>query len=128
MPKITRIVLLTLLAGVVLDCTSKEVVATRQMQITQIDIGLGRDGQYQGDYRCGNFTYVVGVTVKDHNIAAIKILKNRTTKHAKQTEAVVQRILEQQRNDVDAVSGATTTSKALLKAIENALAKGQPSN
>jgi uncharacterized protein with FMN-binding domain len=112
--------------GAGIGCTSKEVIATRQLQIAQIDIGFVRDGQYQGDYSYGNFTYVVGVSVKDHKIVAIDILKNRTTKHAKNAEAVVQRILEQQRNDVDAISGATTTSKALLKAIENALAKGQP--
>jgi len=36
----------------------------------------------------------------------------------------LKRVLEQQRNDVDAVSGATTTSKALLRAVENALNKG----
>jgi uncharacterized protein with FMN-binding domain len=33
------------------------------------------------------------------------------------------RILERPTNAVDAVSGATTTSKALLKAIETALAR-----
>jgi MFS superfamily sulfate permease-like transporter len=32
---------------------------------------------------------------------------------------------EEQRNDVDAISGATTRSKALMTATENALAKGQ---
>jgi uncharacterized protein with FMN-binding domain len=39
-------------------------------------------------------------------------------------EGVVKSILDQQKNDVDVVSGATTTSKALLKAVENALVKG----
>lgn len=65
------------------------------------------------------------MTVANHQIKDIAIIENRTTKHAKMAEGVVKRILERQKNDVDAISGATTTSKALLKATENALAKGQ---
>ena len=69
----------------------------------------------------GGFTYEVEVQVTGHEIKNITITRNRTTSHAQKAEGVVSRILEQQKNDVDAVSGATTTSKALLKAVENAL-------
>ncbi|HHY93241.1 MAG TPA: FMN-binding protein [Firmicutes bacterium] len=34
---------------------------------------------------------------------------------------VIQRVLQQQALDVDTVSGATSSSKTILKAIENAL-------
>jgi uncharacterized protein with FMN-binding domain len=54
----------------------------------------------------------------------VVLTRNRTTKYARMAEAVVKNILDQQKNDVDVVSGATTTSKALLKTVENALAKG----
>jgi len=105
-------------------CMSKEVIETRQMTINSIDISTVKDGNYNGDYTYGNFTYVVSVQVKGRKIMDIKIIKNRTTKQAIMAEGVVERIVTQQRNDVDAISGATTTSKAFLKAIENALAKG----
>ena len=52
------------------------------------------------------------------------MVKNRDTRHARMAQGVVKSVLDQQKNDVDAVSGATTTSKALLKAIEKALEKG----
>jgi len=66
----------------------------------------------------------VQVTVVSHQIKEIAIIKNRTARHAKMAEDIVKSILGQQKNDVDVVSGATTTSKALLKAVENALEKG----
>jgi uncharacterized protein with FMN-binding domain len=39
-------------------------------------------------------------------------------------EGVVKGIVGRQKNDVDAVSGATTTSKALLKVVEKAACRG----
>ena len=104
------------------DCTN---AAVRRMPINHVDLSQVKDGDYSGDYAYGGFNYEVKVSVANHQIKGIAIIKNRTTSHAKMAEGVVKRILEQQENDVDAVSGATTTSKALLKATENALAKGQ---
>ena len=51
----------------------------------------------------------------------IVILQNRGTRHAKQAAAVVAGIIQNQTPNVDAISGATTTSKAIMKAVENAL-------
>src|SRR5208282_1342788 len=103
-------------------CTN---AAVRRMPINHVDLSQVKNSDYSGDYAYGGFSYEVEVTVANHQIKDIAIIKNRTTTHAKMAEGVVKRILEQQRNDVDAISGATTTSKALLKATENALAKGQ---
>ena len=63
--------------------------------------------------------------VADNRIAQIKVRKNRDTKHAKKAEGVIERVLEAQTPNVDASTGATTTSKALLKAIENGLLSEQ---
>jgi uncharacterized protein with FMN-binding domain len=102
-------------------CTN---AAVRKMPINHVDLTQVKDGDYFGGYAYGGFSYEVRVSVANHQIKDIVIVKNRTTKHAKMAEGVVKRILEQQKNDVDAVSRATTTSKALLKATENALTKG----
>jgi uncharacterized protein with FMN-binding domain len=59
--------------------------------------------------------------VKSRRIETITVIKNRETHYARKAEGVITRVLEAQSPDVDAVTGATTTSKALLKAIENSL-------
>lgn len=115
--------IVTILVMIVAGCVSKEVLQTRKIPINHIDLQDARDGEYQGDFTYGSYTYVVNVVVQDHRIVAIQILKNRDTPRAKAAEEVGRKIIEQQKNDVDAISGATTTSKALLKAIENALRK-----
>ena len=106
------------------SCMSPEVKAVRAMTIQAVDLSKVPDGTYEGSYAYGSFSYVVSVHVDNGQILAIDILKNRSTKHARQAEGVVTQVLSEQRTDVDAVAGATTTSKALLKAIENALTEG----
>ncbi len=116
--------LLVLCIMVLFGCSSTEVKEVRSMPINHVDLLKVKDGTYPGDYSYGRFTYEVQVTVTDHQIKDIAVTKNRTTKHAKMAENVIKSIVDQKKNDVDAVSGATTTSKALLKAVENALRKG----
>lgn len=111
------------LVTVLFSCSSQDIVETRGLQISQVDINSVRDGNFTGDYSYGGYTYEVEVGVKDHRIAKIEIVSNRDTKHAKMAEEVIPAILREQKTNVDAISGATTTSKALLKAIENALLK-----
>ncbi len=102
----------------------QEMKTVRAMPIETVDLADVEDGTFQGDFSYGGFTYEVAVAVKDHRIETIDILKNRDTKHAKQAAGVVSKVLSAQTVNVDVVTGATTTSKALLKAIENALKKG----
>ncbi|NPV53446.1 MAG: FMN-binding protein [Firmicutes bacterium] len=102
---------------------SGEFRKVRNMPINEVDLSRVSDGTYEGDFSYGRFTYVVEVIVKDHRIENIKILKNRDTGHAKKAEGVIKRVIQAQSLKVDAITGATTTSKTLLKAVENALAK-----
>ena len=121
--KMRDLALLAILVAL-FGCASAEVKAVRNMPISHVDLTKVKDGAYKGDFTYGGFTYEVAVTVASGQIKDIGVVMNRTTRHAKMAEDVVKSILDQQRNDVDAVSGATTTSKALLKAAENALEKG----
>jgi uncharacterized protein with FMN-binding domain len=102
-------------------CLSEEIVRVRGMPIASVDLSTARDGTYRGSYSYGSFTYVVQTTVKSRHIETITVIKNRNTLYARKAEGVIPRVLEAQSPDVDAVTGATTTSKALLKAIENSL-------
>lgn len=104
-----------------LGCASQEMMRVRQMEIKNVDINHFPDGEYIGSFSYGNFEYIVKTIVNDNKISDIQILQNRDTKHAKLAEGVVAEIVEQQTPNVDAISGATTTSKALMKAVENSL-------
>ena len=62
------------------------------------------------------------MTITDPDeLVTIEILQNRDTKHAKLSEGVIYEMIKKQTPNVDAISGATTTSKALMKAVENSL-------
>jgi uncharacterized protein with FMN-binding domain len=86
-----------------------------------IDFSSIPDGTFYGDVALENLTYKVGVTVKEHRITNIEILKIGNTEYEEEAKGVIIRVLRAQSTDVDTVSGGTISSKALLKAIENAL-------
>jgi uncharacterized protein with FMN-binding domain len=100
---------------------NKEHQAVRALVIEDQDLASVHDGTYLGDYTYGGFTYQVSVTIQNYRIKGIDILKNRSTRYAKMAEGVVDKVLAKGNVNVEVVSGATTTSKALLKAIEQAI-------
>ena len=89
----------------------------------EIDIADVSDGIYIGEYDV-NFIYAkVEVTVEDGEIVSINILEHRHER-GKAAEKVIEKIIEEQKIDVDAVSGATNSSTVIKKAVENALKGG----
>jgi uncharacterized protein with FMN-binding domain len=116
-----RIAPLFLFLGVTLACGSEEARRVRAMPIADVDLSALPDSTFRGEFTYGKFTYAVQATVRDHRIEKIDILQNRNSKYAKKAEGVIPRIVERQTPNVDAISGATTTSKALMKAVENSL-------
>jgi len=81
------------------------------------------DGVYRGDYDLSGTPVKVtlDVTVQNENITAINIIKHFCSPIGKKAEKITEKIIEQQSLNVDAISGATGSSKAILKAVENAL-------
>ena len=100
---------------------NKAHAAVRALVIEDQDLSSIHNGTYLGDYTYGGFTYEVSVTVESYIIKNIEITKNRSSKYAKMAEGVVEKVLAKGNVNVEVVSGATTSSKALLKAIEQAL-------
>ena len=90
------------------------------LQISDIDLSSVKDGIYRGEYITIPVSAKVEVTVKDHKIIDIKLLEHRNDK-GQLAEAIVEKVLKDQKLKVDVVSGATASSKVILKAIENAL-------
>jgi len=126
MKKRIQCFVIILLCSSLMACAQLKMV--REMPINEIDLAQVEDGTYTGDFTYGlfgiDFTYVVETDVASNRITDIRVVKNRDTSHAKLAENVIPRVIEAQSPNVDAHTGATTTSKALLKAIEYSLVKG----
>ena len=126
---ISFIILLLLLIGLICGAVYLKNVADYKRAIgettfDEIDIADVSDGIYIGEYDV-NFIYAkVEVTVEDGEIVSINILEHRHER-GKAAEKVIEKIIEEQKIDVDAVSGATNSSTVIKKAVENALKGGQ---
>lgn len=96
----------------------KEDVA--DIEIENIDVSNIEDGAYVGDCNVGYIYAKVEVQVEDGRITEVDILEHRTERGQK-AEAVAEDIVKEQRINVDVVSGATNSSKVIMKAVENAL-------
>ena len=126
---ISFIILLLLLIGLICGAVYLKNVADYKRAIgettfDEIDIADVSDGIYIGEYDV-NFIYAkVEVTVEDGEIVSINIMEHRHER-GKAAETVIEKIIEEQKIDVDAISGATNSSTVIKKAVENAL-KGEP--
>jgi len=115
------IVLMVLLGAAYMLQLSWEARAAMAVTIEPIDFSSIHPGSYIGEYRLGLTKYKVEVFVADRRIADVQILRNRRNRHAQLAEGVVQKVIARGNVNVDIVSGATTSSTGLLKAIEQAL-------
>lgn len=94
--------------------------ALSTIKIENVDLSTIDDGAYQGDYKVFPITVEVKVIVANHTISDI-IIEKHTNGQGKPAEAIIDQVITSQSLQVDTVSGATYSSKVILKAIENAL-------
>ena len=76
-----------------------------------VDHARLKNGTYEGSYRGGPNKAIVEVTIKDNAIVNIKIIQHQAWKGKKAEETIVERIIARQSTRVDAVSGATNSSR-----------------
>ncbi len=88
--------------------------------ISRVDLSNIRDGSYRGSFDAIFVGAEVVVQVKNHTIERIDLVKHKNERGAK-AEAIVDKIISEQSVTVDVISGATNSSKVILKAVENAL-------
>lgn len=84
------------------------------------DLSCLSDGNYTGEYSLLPVHVKVQVSVSRHQIIDIAILEHDNGLGST-AESITFDVIEQQSLNIDAVSGATVSSKCILKAIENAL-------
>ncbi len=97
---------------------------TLSLSIETVNLSDIPDGDYTGVYDCYRWSSEAKVFIRGHAITGIEIMKGQSGRDEIQKE-LVDRVLQAQSPAVDAVSGATADSKAILKAIESALENAQ---
>ena len=102
------------------SCLAVSCVDFKSIVITNPDLSKIADGTYTGNSRVGPVRVTLDVTVDDHAITSIQIVRHFNGRGRK-AEAIIPIIIEAQSLDVDVITGATGSSKAFLLAVENAL-------
>lgn len=90
------------------------------IQVQNVDLNTVADGEYFGDCDVDFVRARVRVVVKDHVIEELELLEHYNGRGAS-AETLPSKMLAEQRIDVDAVAGATSSSKVIQEAVYNAL-------
>lgn len=95
----------------------------KEMSINNVDFSNLDDGTYTGTYQGGRWSNTVNVTIKDNEIIDIEVVDDILISQDEVLDKLVNRVINEQKVDIDVISEATVTSKAYLKAIEMSLKK-----
>lgn len=108
---------------------SREHHEARNLSLADVDFGRLNDGAYRGVYAGGMYKWRTNeclVTVSSGKVTDIQLSGSGDpgSKNA-QHRMLYDRVIQSQTLKVDTISGSTLTSKAYLKAVENALILAQ---
>ncbi len=113
--------LILLAAGLVLSFAGCQIAPL--MGTPVVSEGL-KDGVYDGEYRKGINNAVVKVTIADGRITDIELVEHFASWIGNDANTVIPaRIVEQQSTRVDAISGATNSSRVIMNAVQRAIEK-----
>ena len=115
-------VILAVAIGVTLSQATKKVDKLLLEEVCNVELSEIKDGEYLGSYDAGLVKVEVEVLIESDKIKEVKLLKHTNGKGDK-GETVIDNIIENQSLQVDTIAGATISSKAIIKAVENALVK-----
>ena len=130
--KAVLIVILALLViglfagGLYLKFISDYKAKVAALTFDEIDLTKVEDGVYEGQCDTGIVRVRVQVTIRNHQLESIELLEHENGRGTP-AEAILDQMVQNQTTAVDAVSGATCSSKVIRKAVENALTAGLPS-
>ncbi len=119
MNKALTILLTGILVGQLLACAMEKIVGG------PIPEGVLKDGTYVGSASTGPVKVVAQDTIDEHRIAQVELLEHRTWKGGAAERIIPGRIVEAQSTRVDAVSGATMSSRAIMNAVAVAIRKAE---
>ncbi len=118
--KLDRTIALGLFIAFVAACsTGKSIIGG---PISHSDL---KSGTYEGTAKNGPVKVKAMVTISDQEIIDIDLIEHRTWKGGAAEGVIPVRIIEAQSTKVDAVSGATMSSVAIMNAVEDAVQKAR---
>lgn len=113
--------ILVIVFGVAFFFRARQMVQKiESVQLEDVDLTQINNGVYPGEF--GDFLVDVHleVTVKDHKIDKVEIIKQRAGPGYEAIETI-DRIIETQSPNVDVVTGATGSSRSIMIAVQKAL-------
>ncbi|MVB13055.1 FMN-binding domain protein [Caprobacter fermentans] len=116
---IAAIIVLGLAALVFLNLPKPITTSDSSFNLAQIS-----SGTYTGSYDNGFVKVCVEVIVENHTIVEVRLLEHDNGLGSA-AEPITDMVVQRQSVEVDSISGATTSSKTILKAVENALSEGR---
>lgn len=130
MKKIFRvfIVLILFILILVVSCTAmmnKEMEKAKNelMLVEDPDLSKVEDGTYKGKVETMLVKVELEVSVKNHKIISISIIKHENGK-GKPADAIVDAIVKDNSTDVELIAGATMSSLVIRAAVIDAVNKG----
>ena len=92
------------------------------LQLDGLDLGKVADGSYTGTFPFKRWNNTMKVVVEGGRIKSIVVVDDVGAAFITDCSGeTIRRVVEAQDTRIDTISGATVTTKAYLKAIENAL-------
>jgi uncharacterized protein with FMN-binding domain len=130
------IVFLAALAGIALLATAPGRAEVAGLTFSDIDFARLHDGTYVGEYygeKDSSRDTMVEITISAGKLVKINAVggsladgkQTNEISGGKSLDDLFNSVMESQTLNVDAISGATLTSKSYLKAVEDALSKAQ---
>jgi len=92
--------------------------------VKEVNVSNVSDGTYIGEYVTTMVSAEVKVNVADGEITNIKVIEHDCGT-GYDAEVIIDDVVDAQSLQVDAISGATLSSKVILKAVEDALLDGK---
>lgn len=94
----------------------------KELTISEMDLTNKKDGVYEGEFDAYLVASKVNVTVKNQQIEKIDLVEHKNEK-GQQAGKIIEDVVDQQSLKVDVISGATNSSRVILKSIERAVEK-----
>jgi uncharacterized protein with FMN-binding domain len=120
------VAVLVVVALAALGITEPERRQGRELPIAKVDFAKVADGTYAGSYAGGMYGWrqnTVDVTVSGGRVTTI-VVESAKFPSPQVTDPLYAEVVKAQSLQVDTISGATITSKAFLKSVEDALLHG----
>ena len=115
----SKILFILLLFTLIIGCATAKIVGGPIPQNTL------KDGIYNGKATEGPVKVVAEVEIQNQQITNIELIEHRTWKGEAAEKIIPDRIIDEQSTKVDAVSGATISSRAIMNAVETAVQKAK---